>query len=236
MSGLMSVTGETGGAPVKCGVPVCDFAAGLYGAFSVVAALRTAQASQQGAHVDISMLGATLGIAALQTSQFFGTGVDPVKLGSAHPRNAPYQVFRCQDGYFGMAAGNDALWKSVCDVIGRADLHADARFASTGLRAANQEALRDILEAIFAGADAAACLDRFRQAGVPCAPINNYSAVLADPQVDHMQWVQDLTLPNGAQTRTFASTIRFNGRTAQVSRRPPALGEHHVRVLAALSA
>jgi len=236
MSGLMSVTGETGGAPVKCGVPVCDFTAGLYGAFSVVAALRSAQASGQGTHVDISMLGATLGIAALQTSQFFGTGVDPVKLGSAHPRNAPYQVFRCQGGYFGMAAGNDSLWKSVCDVIGRPDLHADARFANTGLRAANQEALRDILEDIFAGADAATWLHKFRQAGVPCAPINNYSDVLADPQVDHMQWVQDLTLPNGAQTRTFASPIRFDGHTAPVSRRPPALGEHNAEILAELSA
>ncbi|CAP44019.1 CaiB/BaiF CoA transferase family protein [Bordetella petrii] len=235
MSGLMSVTGETGGAPVKCGVPVCDFTAGLYGAFSVVAALRSAQASGQGTHVDISMLGATLGIAALQTSQFFGTGVDPVKLGSAHPRNAPYQVFRCQGGYFGMAAGNDSLWKSVCDVIGRPDLHADARFANTGLRAANQEALRDILEDIFAGADAATWLHKFRQAGVPCAPINNYSDVLADPQVDHMQWVQDLTLPNGAQTRTFASPIRFDGHTAPVSRRPPALGEHNAEILAELS-
>src|SRR5690606_13780967 len=236
MSGLMSVTGETGGAPVKCGVPVCDFTAGLYGAFSVVAALRSAQASGQGTHVDISMLGATLGIAALQTSQFFGTGVDPVKLGSAHPRNAPYQVFRCQGGYFGMAAGNDSLWKSVCDVIGRPDLHADARFANTGLRAANQEALRDILEDIFAGADAATWLHKFRQAGVPCAPINNYSDVLADPQVDHMQWVQDLTLPNGAQPRTFASPIRFDGHTAPVSRRPPALGEHNAEILAELSA
>jgi len=236
MSGLMSVTGETGGAPVKCGVPVCDFTAGLYGAFSVVAALRSAQASGQGTHVDISMLGATLGIAALQTSQFFGTGVDPVKLGSAHPRNAPYQVFRCQGGYFGMAAGNDSLWKSVCDVIGRPDLHADARFANTGLRAANQEALRDILEDIFAGADAATWLHKFREAGVPCAPINNYSDVLADPQVDHMQWVQDLTLPNGAQTRTFASPIRFDGHTAPVSRRPPALGEHNAEILAELSA
>lgn len=236
MSGLMSVTGEAGGAPVKCGVPVCDFTAGLYGAFSVVAALRTAQATGQGTHVDISMLGATLGIAALQTSQYFGTGVDPVKLGSAHPRNAPYQVFRCRDGYFGMAAGNDSLWKSVCDVVGRADLYADARFASTGLRATHQEALRDILEAIFAGDDADAWLGRFRQAGVPCAPINNYSDVLADPQVDHMQWVRDLTLPNGARTRTFVSPIRFDGHTADVARRPPALGEHNAEVLAELAA
>ena len=110
------------------------------------------------------------------------------QLGSAHPRNAPYQAFRCKGGYFGMAAGNQALWKSVCAVVGRDDLLADARFADTSLRARNQDALREILEAIFAGDEAASWLARFREAGVPCAPINTYSEVLADPQVEHMGW------------------------------------------------
>ncbi|OZI73646.1 CaiB/BaiF CoA transferase family protein [Bordetella genomosp. 2] len=236
MSGLMSVTGEPDGAPVKCGVPVCDFTAGLYGAFSVAAALRAVQAGQPGTHIDVSMLGATLGIAALQTSQYFGMGVDPVKLGSAHPRNAPYQVFRCQGGYFGMAAGNDSLWKAVCQVVGRPELFDDERYASTTARATHQESLRDTLEEIFAGADADTWLARFREAGVPCAPINRYSDVLGDPQVEHMQWVQDLTLPNGAQTRTFVSPIRFDARTAGVARRPPGLGEHNAEVLAELRA
>ena len=162
--------------------------AGLYGAFAIASALRAAQASGQGAHIDVPMLGATLGIAALQTSEFFGSGRDPVKLGSAHPRNAPYQAFRCKGGYFGMAAGNQALWKSVCEVVGRDDLLADARFADTSLRARNRDALREILEAIFAGDEAASWLARFREAGVPCAPINTYSEVLADPQVEHMGW------------------------------------------------
>jgi formyl-CoA transferase len=110
MSGIMSITGEPGGPPVKCGVPISDFSAGLYGAFAIVSALRSVAQSGEGTHLDISMLGSSLGIAALQTSEYFGTGRDPVKLGSAHPRNAPYQAFRCRDGYFGMAAGNNALW------------------------------------------------------------------------------------------------------------------------------
>ncbi|MGZ9892103.1 CaiB/BaiF CoA transferase family protein [Bordetella bronchiseptica] len=236
MSGLMSVTGEEGGAPVKCGVPVCDFTAGLYGAFAIAAALRRVQADGQGTHIDVSMLGATLGIAALQTSQYFGTGVDPVKLGSAHPRNAPYQVFRCKNGYFGMAAGNNSLWKAVCKVVERDDLHADPRFANPTDRAEHQVALRDILEAIFAEHDSHAWLERFRQAGVPCAPINDYSEVLADPQVEHMDWVQDLELPNGVRTRTFVSPVRFDARTAGVMRRPPALGEHNDEILSALAA
>ena len=236
MSGLMSVTGEQDGAPVKCGVPVCDFTAGLYAAFSVTAALRQAEAQGKGTHIDVSMLGATLGIAALQTSQYFGTGIDPVKLGSAHPRNAPYQVFRCQNGYFGMAAGNNSLWKSVCAVVERNDLFEDKRFLNTTDRAENQDELRRILEDIFATADVDTWLTRFRDAGVPCAPINNYSDVLADTQVEHMQWVQDLELPNGAVTQTFASPIRFDARTAGILRRPPELGEHNDEIIAELRA
>jgi crotonobetainyl-CoA:carnitine CoA-transferase CaiB-like acyl-CoA transferase len=233
MSGIMSVTGEADGAPVKCGVPVADFSAGLYAAFSIASALRAVQANGKGAHIDVPMLGATLGIAALQTSEFFGSGRDPVKLGSAHPRNAPYQAFRCRDGYFGMAAGNDMLWKNVCEVVGRPALYRDPRFLDTGARARNQAELRAILEDLFADADAAQWLERFRAAGVPCAPINTYSQVLADPQVTHMGWVQQLELPNGVQTRTFGAPVRFDGQTAPVRRRPPALGEHNVEILAA---
>lgn len=230
MSGIMSVTGEPDGAPIKCGVPVCDFAAGLYAAFSIVAALRVAESEKRGTHIDVSMLGATLGISALQTSQYFGTGADPVKLGSAHPRNAPYQVFRCKDGYFGMAAGNNSLWKAVCAVVQRNDLAHEPRFQNPTDRAQNQNSLREILEEIFLTENAETWLSRFRDAGVPCAPINNYSEALADPQVQHMDWVQDLELPNGVQTRTFASPIRFNNRTAPITSRPPLLGEHNDEV------
>ncbi|OWT56842.1 CaiB/BaiF CoA transferase family protein [Candidimonas nitroreducens] len=236
MSGLMSVTGEPGGAPVKCGVPVSDFAAGLYGAFSIAAALRAVASSGQGMHIDVSMLGATLGIAALQSSEYFGSGKDPRPLGSAHPRNAPYQVFRCKNGYFGMAAGNNALWRSVCDVVGRPDLLEDERFVSPSSRAANQDALLGILEEEFRRADIAAWLHRFSQAGVPCAPINSYSQVLQDPQVAYMGWVQPLELPNGVQTKTFGPPIRFSSQTLPVRHRPPALGEHNAQVLEPLRA
>src|SRR3546814_8469947 len=98
---------------------------GLYAAFSVVSALRQAEASGEGMHIDVSMLGSSLAIAALQTSEYFGSGKNPQKLGSAHPRNAPYQVFRCRDGYFGMAAGNNVLWNNVCHAIGRTELLSD---------------------------------------------------------------------------------------------------------------
>jgi len=236
MSGIMSITGERGGAPVKCGVPLADFSAGLYAAFGIVSALRRAQATGCGTHLDMPMLGATLGIAALQTSEFFGRGKDPSKLGSAHPRNAPYQAFRSRDGCFGMAAGNDALWKSVCDVLDRPDLLTDDRFKTPTLRATHQCALLEILEADFVRADTAIWLERFRKAGIPCAPINTYSEVLQDPQVQHMQWVQPLELPNGAMTRTVVSPMPLSGENPRVLRRPPALGEHNDEILGALRA
>ncbi|BDB29576.1 CoA transferase (plasmid) [Cupriavidus sp. P-10] len=231
MSGIMSVTGEPGGPPVKCGVPIADFSAGLYAAFAIVCALQQASATCKGTHVDISMLGATLGIAALQTSEFFGSDRDPVKLGSAHPRNAPYQVFACRDGYFGMAAGNNALWGSVCSAMSRDEWLADGRFTSPMLRAKHQVELRTLLEAEFIREDAATWLERFRAAGVPCAPINSYSDVLTDEQVEYMQWVQPLTLPNGVETRTFASPIRMSGLNLPIRSAPPALGEHNATIL-----
>lgn len=234
MSGIMSVTGEPGAPPVKCGVPLADFAAGLYGAFSIVAALRTAERAGCGVHLDVPMLGATLGIAALQTSEYFGSGRDPVRLGSAHPRNAPYRVFRSADGYFGMAAGNNALWRAVCNTIERLDLLDDERFATPSTRAVHQDALLVILETEFAKASTATWLERFRAAGVPCAPINSYSDVLADPQVEHMQWVQPIELPNGVRTKTFAAPLRFSGVGLPIRLRPPALGEHNDEVLGPL--
>jgi crotonobetainyl-CoA:carnitine CoA-transferase CaiB-like acyl-CoA transferase len=227
MSGIMSVTGEPGRPPVKCGVPLADFSAGLYAAFSVVCALRNVESTGQGTHIDVPMLGATLGIAALQTSEFFGSGKDPVRLGSAHPRNAPYQAFQCRDGYFGMAAGNNALWQSVCQVVELPEMATDPDYESPTLRARHQEALRVRLEAIFMTKDAGYWLEQFRAAGVPCAPINTYSEVLADEQVAHMQWVQPIELPNGVKTQTFAWPVRFDGQGSPIRRRPPALGEHN---------
>jgi crotonobetainyl-CoA:carnitine CoA-transferase CaiB-like acyl-CoA transferase len=236
MSGIMSVTGEPGGAPVKCGVPLADFSAGLYAAFSVVSALRGVAQNGEGTHIDVPMLGATLAIAALQTSEYFGTGRDPQKLGSAHPRNAPYQAFKARDTYFGMAAGNNTLWKSVCKVVECPEFEGDARYTTTILRAQHQVELRDTLEGIFANHNAEHWIARFREAGVPCAPINTYSQVLADAQVEHMQWVQPIALPNGIQTRTFASPVRFSGVTPHIRLRPPALGEHNAELLKTLEA
>ncbi|MDP2397654.1 MAG: CoA transferase [Burkholderiales bacterium] len=234
MSGVMSVTGERDGRPAKCGIPIADFSAGLYAAFSVAAALHKARSTGQGDYVDVSMLGAMLGIANLQTSELFGTGRDPVRLGSAHPMNAPYAAFCCRDGYFALAAGTNKLWEAACEVIGRNDLPQDDRFTSPSLRAQHQDVLRELLEVEFIKYDATDLLARMNARGVPCAPLYNYSQVLADPQVAHMAWVQDLQLPNGVASKTVISPQHVSGQRLGVRRGPPALGAHTAEVLSEL--
>jgi len=234
-AGVMSVTGEPDGEPVKCGVPVSDFAAGLYAAYSITALLARVRAGGPGGQIDVPMFATTLAIAALQTSEYFGTGRDPRKLGSAHPRNAPYQAYRAREGWFAIAAGNNKLWRSVCEVVGTMDLLEDERFATPTLRAAHQVELKDLLQARFAAHDAGWWLERFAAAGVPCAPINSYSQALADPQAQHLGLVQPMTLPGGTDTRTVACPIRFDGEAVPVDTRPPALGEHGAALRAGAS-
>jgi len=234
MSGVMSVTGERDGRPAKCGIPIADFSAGLYAAFSVAAALNKARRTGQGDQVDVSMLGAMLGIANLQTSELFGTGRDPVRLGSAHPMNAPYAAFCCRDGYFALAAGTNKLWEAACAAIARPDLTQDPRFGSPSSRAQHQDALRELLEAEFVKYNAADLLARMNARGVPCAPLYTYSQVLADPQVEHMQWVEEMKLPNGVDSKTVISPQRISGRRLGLRRGPPALGADTGEVLAEL--
>ncbi|NCU93874.1 MAG: CoA transferase [Burkholderiaceae bacterium] len=231
MSGIMSVTGEPDGAPVKCGVPVADFTAGLYGAMSICAQLRAVAQTGKGVHIDVPMMGTSLAIAALQTSEYFGVGKDPVKLGSAHPRNAPYQAFKAKDDYLVMAAGTQALWETVCQILKSPELLQDERFTSTALRAKNQIVLKELIEAILQKDTAVHWIAQFSQAGVPCCPINQYSAVLNDPQTLAMGWVQPMVMANGQQTKTVINPIKFNGTTAPIERRPPRLGEHNSEIV-----
>ena len=204
-SGLMSVTGEPGAAPVKCGVPVGDFCAGLYAAYTILARLMQARETGRGAHIDCSMVGSLIGVAALQTSEFFGTGRTPQALGSAHP-------------------GNDRLWAEVAEAVGMPELARDPRFATQNLRAANQDALLDLLQPAFEKRPAAHWLEEMDRRGVPCAPINSYPEVFEDEHIAAMGIVRPLDLPNGVRTRTTAFPVAMSGYEFEVYRAPPALG------------
>jgi crotonobetainyl-CoA:carnitine CoA-transferase CaiB-like acyl-CoA transferase len=232
ISGVMSVTGEEDGPPVKCGVPVADFTAGLYAAYSSLAAYEQAKRTGQGTHVDCSMLGCMLGISALQISEYFGTGNAPKRLGSAHPRNAPYQGFEARDKPFAIAAGNDKLWGEVCTAVGMPQLKGDARFTTQTLRAKHQHELAAILQPHFAQRDAADWLAEFDRRGVPCAPVNSFADILADEHVAEMGIVHDIELPNGVHTPTLVYPVKLKGYSFETGVRPPRLGEHTDEVYA----
>jgi len=229
-AGVMSVTGEAEGAPVKAGVPVSDFASGLYAAFSIAALLNRVRAGGPGGHIDVPMFGATLAISALQTSEYFGTGVNPRKLGSAHPRNAPYQAYRAADGWFAIAAGNNKLWQQVCVTVGVEALLEDERFATPTLRARHQQALKELLDPHFAARPLMHWLAAFAAAGVPSAPINGYGDALADPQAAHLGLVREQRLPGGHVTRTVGCPVRLDGQALAVDTAVPALGADNARL------
>ena len=231
MSGLMSVTGEDGRPPIKCGVPVGDFCAGLYAAYAITAQLMRVRDTGRGAFIDCSMLGALIGVAALQTSEYFGTGEPGRRIGSAHPRNAPYQAFRAKDDHFIIAAGNDELWREVAEAVDMPELASDPRFVSQSGRARNQQALARILEARFASRTAGEWLAEMDRRGVPCSPINTYHEILSDPHIAASGLVRPLTLPNGVETRTTAFPLAITGYEFAVRRPPPALGAHTDEVM-----
>jgi succinate--hydroxymethylglutarate CoA-transferase len=225
MSGVMSVTGEADGPPVKCGVPVGDFTAGLYAAYSILAARTVAVRDDRAIRLDCPMLDCLLGISALQTSEYWGTGEAPKRLGSAHPRNAPYQAFEASDAPFVIAAGNDGLWREVCAAVGNLELLNDPRFTSVSNRAKNQRALVDLLQPSFRGRTAAEWIETFERRGVPCGPVNSFAEILGDPHVRATGTIVDLPLPGG-QTKTVVYPVRFNGTAVATYAAPPLLGEH----------
>lgn len=232
ISGVMSVTGEPDQPPVKCGIPIGDFSAGLYGAFVALAAVTQARQTGHGTHIDCSMLGSLLGMAALQTSEYFGTNIPPKRLGSAHPRNAPYQGFDASDRPFTVAAGNNKLWRDLCEIVGKPKLAGDPKFLDQSLRAKNQEELARILQPIFLTRTAEEWCRLLDEKGVPCAPVNNFPEILADKHVQHMDIVRELTLPNGAMTKTVGFPIGISGYNFEIRRAPPKLGEHNEEVFA----
>ncbi|PUA82625.1 CaiB/BaiF CoA transferase family protein [Nocardioides currus] len=232
MSGLMSVTGSDGGPPVKAGVPVADFITGLYAAMTVAALVHQVRESGTSRHVDVPMLDCLLATSALQVSEFWGTGRTPSALGSAHPRNAPYQAFRGRDRYFTVAAGNDRLWQSVATAVERPELLDDPRFTTQEGRVAHQVALAELLEESFMTRDADEWVTLLSSYGVPCGPINTFEEVLADPHVVDTGLLIRTTAPVIGEVSDLAFPARISGAESVPTRRPPLLGEHNDEVLA----
>jgi crotonobetainyl-CoA:carnitine CoA-transferase CaiB-like acyl-CoA transferase len=224
MSGLMSVTGDPDGNPAKAGVPVGDFTAALYAAYTVAALLPQVGRTGESVRLDVPMLDCLLGISALQTSEYWGTGREPSRLGTAHPRNAPYQGFSAADGDFTVAAGNDRLWAAVAEVTGLVELVADPRFGTQSDRVAHQVELATLLQERFAGEKREHWLTELRLRGVPCGPVNTFGEILADAHVEQTGLVDRLPMPVAGQVPTVVFPVRVEGQSARLDRGAPSLG------------
>ena len=237
VSGLMSVTGEPDGPPVKTGIAVTDIGAGMLAAYAIMTALfhRETTDSNEGQYIDISMLDLQVSWLTYVTGYYFATGENPKRFGAAHPNLVPYQTFVCQDGrYISVAVGSERLWERFCNAMGREDLFAHADYARNGDRVRNRSKLVSILEEEFLSKPAAQLAKQLEEGGVPCAPINQVSDVLTDPQVLARDMVVEIPHPTMGTVKQSGVPIKFSKTQSSIDRHPPLLGEHTEEILTQL--
>lgn len=230
-SGLMSVTGEPGGPPVKVGVPLTDLGAGLFALAAILAALHHRGRSGRGQYIDTSLLEAGLALSAWEAAEFFASGAAPDAMGSAHRFLAPYQAIRCADGYVTIGAGTDRLFAELAALLGHPEWSGLPEFADTSARVRNRAALIARIEAVTGRQPKAHWLAAFEAHGIPCGPINTYPEAFADPQVRSRDMVVELEHPTLGRMNTVGSPIKMSETPTVVDRRAPLLGEHTDEVL-----
>jgi crotonobetainyl-CoA:carnitine CoA-transferase CaiB-like acyl-CoA transferase len=231
VSGIMSITGEPGGPPVKAGVPLTDLSAGLFALVGILAALESRHRTGVGQHVDTSLVDAGVALSVWEATEYFsGIGI-PAALGSAHRMNAPYQAIRCADGYITLGAANERLFRRLCDVLGHSEWIDQPEFADNASRVRNREALAERIESITAQQPRGHWLAVLEANDIPCGPINDYAQVFADPQVVAREMVVETAHPTLGHLKTLGTPIKLSATPADVSRRAPLLGEHTDQVL-----
>jgi CoA:oxalate CoA-transferase len=183
MGGLMSLTGQPGSEPTRVGTSIGDIAAGLFTAVGVNAALYHRELTGEGTKIDVAMLDCQVALLENAIARYVATGRVPGPLGSRHPSITPFEAFACADGHLIIAAGNDGLFRKLCDVLERPELADDPRFCSNEARTGNADALKTAIEEALRKRTRADWLDVLQADGLPCGPINDVAEVLADPQV-----------------------------------------------------
>jgi len=229
--GLMSITGEEGGPPVKIGVPVTDLACGLYGALAVVAALYARQSGAGGQRIDVSLFESGVSLAVWEAGQYFGTGEVPRRHGSAHQRVAPYQAFRSSDGYFTAGATTPKTWPAFCKILGLLELESDPRFDNPTIRLKNRAELVELIEQKSVARTSSEWVDALNAVGVPAAPILDFAAVFADPHLNGRGFFTDVPHKKLGPVRVMRSPMRFSKTDAAARTAGPMLGEHSREVL-----
>lgn len=234
-SGIMSITGEPGGQPVRAGVSFLDLTTGILCALGVSNAIIQRQRTGLGQRVDGSLLETAVSLLAFHAEGYLLTGALPRALGSGHPSLSPYRNFKCRDGqWIFIAAANDRFWQKLAKVLGLSDLAADPRFQRNQGRVADRAELEGILETTIGALDRELLLKRLEEADVPATPVNTVDQVMNDPQTAERGIVQRVTHPKLGEIPVVGTPLHFSRMSPGVRRAAPLRGEHTDTILADL--
>ena len=236
MGGIMSITGESDGLPLRPGASLGDITAGLFAAIGIVSALFERQQSGRGQMLDISMLDCQVAILENAFSRFFATGEVPARLGTKHPVFTPFQAFESRDGYIviAMVGGVRNQWPLFCAIIGRLDLMDDDRYQTGELRTQHYDELEPILNEIMKTKTTEQWIKELTEIGIPCGPINNIEQVASHPQVRAREMIVEVPHPKLGSVKLINSPIKLSRTPANVDRIASGLGQDTRDLLAGL--
>ncbi|MBN0987607.1 CaiB/BaiF CoA transferase family protein [Amphritea pacifica] len=234
MGGLMSVTGDADGQPMKVGVALADVMTGLYACNGIQAALLHRNETGVGQHIDMALLDVQVATLANQAMNYLVGGKPPVRLGNAHPNIVPYEAFPTADGHIILAVGNDAQFARFCALAGAPELADNPAFVTNSLRVENRAQLTPLVAGLMRSHSSDWWLENLELQGVPCGPINTLDKVFADPQVKHRRMQVDLPHPACGSVPGVASPVKFSHTPIEYNAAPPILGQHTDEVLASL--
>ncbi|HEC40358.1 MAG TPA: CoA transferase [bacterium] len=234
MGGIMSITGEPGGPPLKVGVAIADITGGMFAAYGILVALYNREKRGRGQMIDVSLLDSQVALLTYQAGTYFASGEIPQPVGSGHPLIVPYQAFKAKDVYFNIAAGNDKLWKILCKAIGLEKAIDDPKFATNAKRIENREEIVKVISDIIITKNGEEWLKILTDAGVPCGPIYTMDKIFTDPQVLHRQMLKELDHPKVGKVKVIGVPIKLSDTPGEVKTAPPILGQHTQEILTEL--
>ena len=229
--GLMSLTGQTDGEPMKVGVAVVDVMTGLYSANAILAALMARTHTEQGQHIDIALLDVQVATLANQAMNYLATDENPTRLGNGHPNIVPYQTFATNDGSLILAIGNDQQFNKFCQAANCPELASNILFQTNQARVENRTQLIPILASIIANNNTHYWVNTLEAIAVPCGPVNTLEQVFHHPQIQHRKMVKQVPDKNGKLIKTVASPINLSDTPLQYKHAAPNIGEHSRQVL-----